>query len=152
MYDPVCMILYVCLYVCMYACMTLYVCMYVWMYVCLYVCTYVCMHVCMYDPVRMYVCMYVCMSTVLHSTDSFTNLFLMCTGLPVCIWNAFHSPFPTLSFTTSSNFSLFLSVISYPFSKVCIISILYLREIGNMWGYPVLLFFVLTLLRFQSIH
>ena len=33
----------------------------------------------------------------------------------------FHNPFPTLSFTTSSPFSVFLSIISYPFSKVCII-------------------------------
>ena len=97
------------------------------------------------------------MSMVLHPIDSFTSLFLMYTGLPDCIGNSFQQHHKQHRQNTRQAFSqplsdsfsyyifscpLVLSIISSnSFSKVCLLpKFCVLEKIGNMWGYPVLLF------------
>ena len=101
------------------------------MYVCMYVCVCVCMYVCMY------VCPRCCIQLIaLQGCSSCIPAFQFVSETHSNTKSKtdkiqgkhFHNPFQTLSFTTSSPFSLFLSVISYPLSKVCIIPLFCILE------------------------
>ena len=136
--------MHVCMHVCMDACMDacMDVCMDVWLHAFMHACMYVCMYACMY------VCLRCCIQLIaLQACSLCTPVFQIVSETHSNITSNtdkiqgkhFYNHFPALSFTTSSpfpsSFPLFLHI---PCLNFAFAYTLYLKEIGNMWGYPVL--------------